>query len=85
MRCYGGGISVDFGSSLRLVNSTVTGNDADYAGGGIASRAHAGATLTTMATSTDHRRRHHVGRLSADYGGGHRGSSAGGGLTTRRR
>ena len=29
---YGGGISVDTGSSLRLLNTTVTGNDADIGG-----------------------------------------------------
>ena len=33
---YGGGISVDPGSSLQLNNSTVSGNEAYYSGGGIA-------------------------------------------------
>jgi hypothetical protein len=33
---YGGGISVDFGDSLQLTNSVVSGNSAYYVGGGIA-------------------------------------------------
>ena len=45
---YGGGISVDTGSALRLVNSLVDGNQADI-GGGIA--AAYGATLTVVNTT----------------------------------
>ena len=60
---YGGGISVDTGSSLRLLNTTVTGNDADI-GGGIA--VNPGATLTTInATISDN---HAAGFYG--YGGG---------------
>ena len=45
---YGGGISVDTGSSLRMDNVTVTGNSADI-GGGIA--VNLGGTLTALNTT----------------------------------
>jgi hypothetical protein len=43
---YGGGIAVDIYSTLRLSNSSVTNNSADYVGGGIANK----GTLTVRSS-----------------------------------
>jgi hypothetical protein len=55
---YGGGIAVDFGSTVRLVNAAVTDNSADYVGGGIANHGE----LTVVNSN--------VSRNSAGYIGG---------------
>ncbi|MEA2887182.1 MAG: large repetitive protein [Bradyrhizobium sp.] len=49
---YGGGISVDPGSSLHLVNSTVSGNSAYYSGGGIANAGTLTVSNSTLVNNT---------------------------------
>jgi hypothetical protein len=50
---YGGGIMVEFGSSLNVINSTITGNSSANGGGGIATPSANGiAENITIANST---------------------------------
>jgi hypothetical protein len=49
---YGGGASVDFGSALHLVNSTVSANAAIYIGGGIASHGELTVVNSTVSDNT---------------------------------